>query len=407
VLTKNLLRFSARKNTVVPEFIDLKNEELQSLATSMIEIFQNSLGKSRAEISEETLLVLSEQSSEGSIGRGLEKLLFDRLEFAEGGLSTPEARNAIFSFGSKLLASGKFTDSLDYQSQIALQFEVTSEKICDQLYDDLPIYQKVSSFKSVSADKLMHRYNCAQVQGHLLNCQSLKIVVPSNPVADLRRLLKYVRFFNLVARVQSQDKGMCEIVIDGPLSLFFQTQKYGMGLANFFPALLHMKKWKLEAEIRMTPDAVKMIEVENTCGIRSHYDHFGSYVPEEIKMFQDQFAKKGRDWTISPGEEFLPLEGDSYCLPDFCFQKVTGEKVFLEVFHAWHGNPLISRLTQLEKPSRIPMQPLILAAAKSLTKDEKLKQAIADSNYFKNFGTLFREMPMVDQILGLLYSITT
>lgn len=402
MLTKNLLRFKTRKQEVVPEFVDLASPEILALAGDLLDIFKNAKGKSRAELEEETQLILNDQSPEGSIGRGFEKLLFDRLEFAKCGVSTSDTRNSIFSFASELLAKGDFANLDEYQSQIADRFRLNSAHLCEHLFDDLPMHQRAAAFKSLSVEALLHRYNCAQVQGHLLHCQSLKVKVPGKQIAELRRLLKYVRFFNLVAHISAPEKGSIEIVIDGPLSLFFQTQKYGMSLANFFPALLHVKNWEMEATVQLNPQSQKSLKVDSSCGMKSHYDHFSAFVPEEIKMFQGQFEKKVSEWKIAVAEEFLPFEGDAYCLPDFCFVHSTGKKVFLEVFHAWHGSPLGARLQQLEKPQNAGAHPLLLAAAKTLLKDEKISEAVESSRYFKNFGVVFREMPTVDQVLGLL-----
>ena len=158
----------------------------------------------------------------------------------------------------------------------------------------------------------------------------------------------------------------------------------------------------MEATVQLTPQSSKILELKSACGILSHYDHFNAFVPEEIKMFQEHFEKKVDDWKIFPAEEFLPYEGDAYCLPDFRFEHTSGKKVFLEVFHAWHGSPLVARLTQLEKPKNASAHPLLLAASRTLLKDEKLSSAVEASSYFKHFGVAFREMPTVDQVLGLL-----
>ena len=41
--------------------------------------------------------------------------------------------------------------------------------------------------------------------------------------------------------------------IDGPLSLFSATTKYGLQVALFLPALLHCQDFRLEAEVRWGP----------------------------------------------------------------------------------------------------------------------------------------------------------
>ena len=43
--------------------------------------------------------------------------------------------------------------------------------------------------------------------------------------------------------------------IDGPLSLFSATTKYGLQVALFLPALLHCADFRLDAELRWGPGA--------------------------------------------------------------------------------------------------------------------------------------------------------
>ena len=43
--------------------------------------------------------------------------------------------------------------------------------------------------------------------------------------------------------------------IDGPLSLFTATNKYGLQIALFLPALLHCHDFRLDAELRWGPSA--------------------------------------------------------------------------------------------------------------------------------------------------------
>ena len=105
----------------------------------------------------------------------------------------------------------------------------------------------------MTAEELLHRYNCAQVQGLLLRSESLMLTLPESGPAKLRQLLKYLRFNELLAKIVRDTKKNSKTLIlkiDGPLSLFVQTQKYGLNLANFFAAVLLQPKWKIDAQMR-------------------------------------------------------------------------------------------------------------------------------------------------------------
>ena len=149
---------------------------------------------------------------------------------------------------------------------------------------------------------------------------------------------------------------MCLILleIDGPLSLFVQTQKYGINLANFFPAILHQPKWDLDAEVRIRKNQVHSLHLDQSCGIRSHYRQFLAYIPEEIKFFSQQLAKQIPGWELTSSPGFVTLTGESLCFPDYLLTHCSGKKVALELFHTWHAAPLRSRLDQLDVQNEAP-----------------------------------------------------
>jgi predicted nuclease of restriction endonuclease-like RecB superfamily len=80
----------------------------------------------------------------------------------------------------------------------------------------------------------------------------MTIRLPESGAAKLRQLLKYLRFNKLLCRISSirdHEKSLL-LEIDGPLSMFVNTQKYGFNLAICF-SILHQPSWQLDAEVRM------------------------------------------------------------------------------------------------------------------------------------------------------------
>ena len=115
---------------------------------------------------------------------------------------------------------------------------------------------------------------------------------------------------------------LIEMEIDGPLSLFLQTQKYGLNLANFFPAVLHQPEWELDAIIRIHKNKTYILQLDQSCGIRSHLRQFLAYVPEEIQKLGQQLAKKLADWTLSSSIDFVSLSGENVCFPDYFLKHI-------------------------------------------------------------------------------------
>lgn len=400
MLTKDLLRHTTHKNQVRPTFIDFQDALLLSVAEQLLAVFETSLGKTREQLLEASKEVIDGNPCEAIITRGLEKLLLDQTEFdTTTDAELLEMREKLFLHTSQLLSNQCFGDLRDYHQQVEKVFAQNQEEIAQQLYADLPPYQPVLSFKSYSAENLLHRYNCAQVQGLLLRSDYLQLSISEKDPVLLRQLCKYLRFHQLLAEIVPDSEKGYRITIDGPLSLFSQTQKYGVNLANFFPAILHQPQWQLQAQIQLTKQKTYQLCLDQSCQIRSHYHQFLAYLPQEIEMFQQTFQQKSEFWKVAPAKQFIPLKGEFYCFPDYVFQHESGVMVAMELFHAWHASHLTNRLGQL---AQFTTPPLILGMAKSLLKNSRVAQRVAESPYFSQCGFVFREMPTADQVLPIL-----
>jgi predicted nuclease of restriction endonuclease-like RecB superfamily len=413
VLTKELLCFRTNRGKIIPKLINPEAAKLLEIAEELIIVFSGSVGDVREKLEQSTKQVLDAFPENAVVGRGLEKLLLDRTEFdtvAKSELS--ELREKIFSSSSALL-QGKSVVGLqdfkvgtevgleEYRNAVAQEIGISVVELRSQLYGDLPHIQKVLGFRKMSAEGLLHRYNCAQIQGLLLRCEEMTILLPDTGAARLRQLLKYLRFNKLLCKIsrnRDHEKSLV-LEIDGPLSMFVNTQKYGLNLANLFPAILHQPRWELEAEVRIRKNQSHILKLNQICGIRSHYRQFLSYVPEEIELLSLQLAKKISSWELTSSADYLQLTGESVCFPDYLLTHSSGKKVAMELFHTWHAAPLGDRLQQLDSQSHAP---LLVGVNRSLLKNEELAEKVESSPYFSRFGFYFREAPTAAKISPLL-----
>jgi hypothetical protein len=401
VLTKDLVRYKIYKNTISPRFIQTDDPQLLQTADQLLELFSESIGKTRGTLITDCKTIVDYCDSQPIVARGLEKLLMDRTAFnTESPESLIQFRQKLFLFTSKL-HQNVIADMETYYQAIEKEFQQNISQIQNQLYSDLPLNQPVVEFKALSSKRLLHRYNCAQVQGLLIHCAQLTLHIFSSDTASLRQLFKYLRFHQLLAEISKpKDQKGFQIKIDGPLSLFFQTQKYGLNLANFFPAILHQKEWQLTAEIHLKNRKTSLeLSLDQTCNILSHYNHFMSYIPDEISMLQKSFTKKLPSWEIKPSETLIPLPGDTLCFPDYSLTNGNGDIFHLELFHPWHSTPLLYRLKQLKQ---VKTSGLLLGVSKKLMKNPDIKNEIERSDYFRKFGFLFNDMPTISSIQSVL-----
>lgn len=403
MLTKDLLQYKIQNGQIHPQFVNPTDNQLLAIAEQLIAIFEASLNESRATLLESSKHLIDSTPGPPIIKRGLEKLLLDRTEFDTAPNEELIAfRHHLFTETSRLLSQEQFEDYTDYQRKV---LQITADKspmeqteLSAKLYADLPSSQPVLTFNTLSAERLLHRYNTAQVQGLLLHCNTLTLKLADSMTAELRQLFKYLRFNQLLSTIRKEGE-LYEITVDGPLNLFYKTKRYGMNLANFFVAVLHQPKWELAAEIQFRNKRRSGLSLDESCGIKPISQQFLAYIPEDIQLFQKMLENKTDDWQIRPGSQFLPLTGDFYCFPDYQLVHKSGVETAIELFHPWHQGHLIARLNTLAEQEDVS---LILGVSKELEKKPLIAEALEASAYFSQFGFTFRDVPTMRALLPIL-----
>ena len=410
MLTKDLLRYKIQSGQIYPQFVDPNDNKLLAISAQLISVFEESPDKKRSTLLEASKHVIDSTSGTLVVKRGLEKLLLDRTKFD----TTPNEgliafRQKLFTDTSQLLSQEQFQNYADYQRKVLqiVENESLSEdgELSDRLYADLPSGQRVLSFKTLSPEHGLHRYNTAQVQGLLLHCNSLTLKLTDSMTAELRQLFKYLRFNQLLSTIRkekTENEDLFQITVDGPLNLFFKTKRYGMNLANFFVAVLHQSKWELTAEIQFRNKRSSRLCLDESCGIKPISQQFLAYIPEDIQLFQEMLRNKTDDWQIRPGSQFLPLAGDFYCFPDYQLIHTSGVEVAIELFHPWHQGHLLARLNTFTEQTGTP---LILGVSKELEKKPIIADALEASAYFSRCGFTFRDIPTMGALLPILNSL--
>ena len=406
MLTKDLLQYKIQKGQIYPQFVNPTNNQLLAIAEQLIDVFETSPNESRAVLLESSKHIIDSTPGAPIIKRGLEKLLLDRTEFDTAPNEELIAfRHKLFTETSRLLSQEQFEDYADYQRRvletIADESRPEAVELSAKLYADLPSSQPVLAFNTLSAERLLHRYNAAQVQGLLLHCNTLTLKLADSMTAELRQLFKYLRFNQLLSTIRKEGE-LYEITVDGPLNLFYKTKRYGMNLANFFVAVLHQPKWGLTAEIQFRNKQRYQLSLDESCGIKPISQQFLAYIPEDIQLFQKMLQNKTDDWQIRPGSQFLPLAGDFYCFPDYQLVHKSGVETAIELFHPWHQGHLIARLNTLAEQKDVS---LILGVSKELEKKPLIAEALEASEYFSQFGFTFRDVPTMRTLLPILNSL--
>lgn len=400
MLTKDLIRTRTYKGELKPKFIDPDDPDLQSIAREFIGLYDAEMGASRTEINE-GVMGLVNSCRDIKLAKGLNKLMQDRCEFSHGGeYNHREFRKELFTKSAELLREPR--SFRDFEKAMEEQFEARKEQLAD-IYGDHPECELLTECKPIKPRDLLFRYNVSLVQSLLIHCRSVEITLFEPDTAKIRRLFNYLKFFRLLAdvRFDPRFKQKLSLTVAGPGTILENVNKYGLQLANFFPALICMKQWELKTSVKL--DRKEMpLTLDQTSELVSHYKNFDTYTPEEIRLFKKEFQKKATEWKISDRAPYLKLNDGSVLFPDLYFRHSSGRVIALELFHRWHETPLLSRL---KDESALAESDVIIGVDRSVAKKGHIKEALEGSSLFAERGFQFSDFPAITVVTKLLDSL--
>jgi predicted nuclease of restriction endonuclease-like RecB superfamily len=245
------------------------------------------------------------------------------------------------------------------------------------MYADRQGAQLLAGFDTPSTEALISRYNVAQIQGILYSAKDL--CVDLGEKADARLVFRYVKLLGLIYHLEPTQGGY-RLLLDGPLSLFGGTRKYGLRLAKFLPGLLLTSPWNLRANVSWKGrEAILELDSEAP-GLISHYKGPADASEDDVReAFSRAWgrAKDTGDWELEPGAGILSLPPLKTALvPDFALRNAaTGEKVYLEILGFWSERYLVERAELLREAAKRGHRVLIAAPESLGASPETLSSA--------------------------------
>ncbi|MFO0938413.1 MAG: DUF790 family protein [Gemmataceae bacterium] len=339
MLTGNLLRVRTVRNRIVPYYLSPDEPEWLAAAERMLLVYRDATGRTRGEI-ESDIEELTPEGPHQLIFRGLAKLLDDRCEYdAEGEFPPETIRESAFRLASEFRKaaekSGVAFDRDIILQDVAQELSLTRDQVDVGLFADLKAEQRVVRFESCSADFLIKRYNVALAQAVLIRSTGLDVRLWDETPNRFRALFRAAKFHKLICSIRSGPDDSYLLQLDGPLSLFSSTQKYGLQLAMWLPTLMHCQQYELQA--RLTWGAQRkerLFLLSSKDGLPSHTPDFGQFRPKELDIFAQNFTKLAEDWTIAADPVPVPL-GEEVWVPDFRLTHRRGTVIDLEVVGYW------------------------------------------------------------------------
>ncbi|MCA1622960.1 MAG: DUF790 family protein [Acidobacteria bacterium] len=390
MLTSDLAINWRRGDKIVPWFIKTDNVGYLRDAEILIEIFSEFKGKTRGELE----LELEEYVGAGTdyrILRGFIKLLSDRAEFDISSVAEPsEIRQKLF------LEARKFQPVLPDSEQrnkvlesVAKEFETNPGLLLSSVYADLFHQQKLISFDSIAPEDLLDRYNLAQAQALLYKCVEMKIKVAPSEAENYRSIFGWIKHFGLIHTVRGNSSKGYEITLTGAASLFHRSQKYGIQMAVFLPALLLCKDWEMSAEVIQKEGGNAFYELSGEqTELKSYYSDVPEYKNSDIDTLKRNWEKSNVIWQLNENKEVIDL-GKTAFIPDFVLISSEGDKVYLDVLGFWTPKSLEKRLAEFKA---VNFRNFIFAAGQELrgSREEPL---------WENENVLFYKTKIVPKVL--------
>jgi uncharacterized protein len=392
MLTGKLVRVRHSRNKLLPVYLDVTDREWRETAEHLLELFRTLPGRTRDEVEEEVRETIGDNPTQ-LVHQGLAKLLEDRCEFEVDSAHEPdELRDKVFLAAGRVRTAGTF-DRGAVLAAVAAELGTTPEVVDAGLFADLKSEQRMVKFDDCTVDQLLNRYNTALAQAILLRSTGVTIQIFGESTARYRQLFRAIKFHRLICDIQPSGPEAYTLRLDGPLSLFSATQKYGMQLAFFLPALLQCKRFDLNATVRWGAERKEKVFLLNDGdGLKSHTVDYGDYTPKDLLLFADSFRKSVPDWELSAEAEVVALPS-GFWTPDYqLIHKATGQVVRLEILGYW-------RRTDAEKLYRRlateHSDPFILAVSEQFNIDESLGDEWATNIY------RFKRTPLPAEIAKL------
>jgi uncharacterized protein len=403
MLTLQLLRVRTRNGAIFPLFCT-KEEDVE-LAKKIIQEFEQTWkNKEKKAVLEDRISAIegSDAGSDYKLVRGLYALLERRCTFKsrdsnsdnDGETSStstitivdpPRIRKAVFEESSKRGFALTELERMEIADSVASRLHLSShDVVLKTMWSDLDDNLILDYFDAIDPEALVGWYNLSLMQTLLFNCTKLDFYISGG--LNWKRVLRTVKRLGLMYYLQQpqqqQQENRIICSLEGPLSLFKLTDRYGTLLAKLLPSIIFSSdkkressgggEWYLDAWIvRKTmdgrkiyefkiskneipelmtdpyssfpPSSITQKEVAGSSSLYNDYNIFDSAVEEK---FAKRFEQAETGWRLTREPDPLVLSNGGAFIPDFMFEKYD-KKIYLEIVGFWTKEYLERKLQKL------------------------------------------------------------
>jgi predicted nuclease of restriction endonuclease-like RecB superfamily len=408
MLTADLARSRTSDGEVTPLFIDPDDVRYRETASELIALFETHVGEPKSDL-DTAIDQLTVADTDYKIIQGLAKLLRDECDFETVAAADPrEIRQRLFEQANESYpivrqpTLGEDTQKLDVYTTVADELGISLAECHQGMYADLDANNRLVRFgdevaESVELDTdgttsttqltgqseesytgtaltvewLLNRYNLALAQAVLYDATELRIRVWD----EFATIFSYVKLFGLMHRIYPIDENGervsstdhaagYEAILDGPASLFRQSRKYGIRMANFLPALPHCERWEFKGKILTDESAneTRKLTLDQTTGLQTHYSGGSQFDSDLERTLATKWERANTEWELVREDDVIDL-GAEVLLPDFALEHPDGRRAILEIVGFWTPEYLDEKLAKVRQAD---VENLVLAVSENL-----------------------------------------
>ena len=339
MLTSDLLVTKTLKGKIEPIYAPLDQDKLE-ISLSVIGIFQEHVGKTYGGLIEELEGI---EEINYRLIRGLTQILERRCVIETDSVIDPiAAREAVFEE-----SKGFITDEKERKTvlgKVARKLSIEPDDLEKALWADHEGNLVIKEFQTITAEDLLKQYNLSLAQTLLFRATGMEIQLEDNYQPVFRK----IKQLGLIYNIQGD-----KISLEGPISLFKLTEKYGSAFAKLLLTIMESSRWSLKASIsRKTFQGKRIYDftLDHTQGPFFGTESETAEIDFDSAIEKEFYQLSFHGWTVR--REPTVLKAGQYAfIPDFSLER-NGTRIYVEIIGFWTPEYLkhkIQKLNQLQE----------------------------------------------------------
>ncbi len=235
MLTGDLLITRVSKGKIEPVYALLDEDNLE-IARSLISVFQQHVGRTYGELASELEGI---EEINYRLIRGLAQILERRCIIETDSVIDPiAARRSVFEVSRGFVADDGERKKVLHEA--ARKLSIDSADLEKALWADHEGNLIIKDFQPLAPETLLRQYNLSLAQTLLFRATGMEIQIEDNYQPVFRKIKQLGLMYSIADG---------KITLEGSISLFKLTERYGSAFAKLLPTLMRSTKWSLRASI--------------------------------------------------------------------------------------------------------------------------------------------------------------